>query len=140
MQLISFGSLSSAENAALVKLISYKVDYNKLWGTETGRSLDGTFSGSIIGVFPKLTITIRASKKPIVVDGTSRNAKWIESKLLSVFNREYETITYYDPYKNENKTKTFYFGDITSEVAKAVTSGGMKFNQLTIEAVATTKL
>lgn len=140
MQLIKFTGLTDAQNAAFAKLITYKVDYNKLWDTETGRSLDGTFSGTLIGLFPKITITIKAPKNPVTINSTTYTTRQIEQMLLKVFNSDYNSITYFDPYKNKNVTKTFYFGDISAEVVKAVQSSKMKFGKITIEAVATKKL
>ena len=40
-------------------LLSAKYEYNKLWGSDTGRNLKGKFTGTLVGVFPKLILTFR---------------------------------------------------------------------------------
>ena len=40
-------------------LLSAKYEYNKLWGSDTGRNLKGSFSGTLVGIFPKITLTFR---------------------------------------------------------------------------------
>ncbi|MBQ2349698.1 MAG: hypothetical protein II393_00245 [Cytophagales bacterium] len=64
-----------------------------------GRNLKGTFSGTLVGVFPKITLTFRKLTKaemniiaPILDSGT-------------------QSLTYYDPSTNSNKTLSTYTGD-----------------------------
>ena len=128
MQLISLASLTSSENQKLQKLLSYEVSYNKLWNSDTGRSLTGAFSGKLVGIFPKLKITIRAQGKDD------------RAIILKAFNRDFDNVTYYDPWHKSNKTKQFYFGDISTEITKAVTEGKLKYGSMDVELVATTKL
>lgn len=140
MQLIKFGGLTDVQNSAIVKLISYKVDYNKLWSTETGRSITGEFNGTLLGIFPKLTITIKAPKNPVIISGRTYNSREITKLLLTILNSDYNLITYFDPSKNRMVEKTFYFGDISTEVLKAVMDTKLRFGQISVEAVATTRL
>ena len=40
-------------------LLSAKYEFNKLWGSDTGRNLKGSFSGTLVGIYPKITLTFR---------------------------------------------------------------------------------
>lgn len=173
MQLIKFSSLTDAQNAVIAKLIDYKVEYNKLWSTDTGRSMTGEFSGTLIGIFPKIVLTIRAYRNNMyyktadtsvqsgktyysksgntysVVGNPTKSglssyyelvtARQAENILLTILNADYNNVTYFDPYKNTNRTAQFYFGDVTAEVTKAVTSS-LKYGQTSVELVATKKI
>ena len=84
-------------------LLSAKYEFNKLWGTDTGRNLKGRFSGTLVGVFPKIILTFRKLTKaemniiaPILDSGT-------------------QTLTYYDPSTNSNETISTYTGDWSYE-------------------------
>lgn len=64
-----------------------------------GRNLKGKFSGTLVGIFPKITLTFRKLTKaemniiaPILDSGT-------------------QSLTYYDPSTNSNKTLSTYTGD-----------------------------
>ena len=72
--------------------------YPKLWGEDTGRNLKGSFSGALLGVFPKLVITCRKLTQD-------------EVKLLApVFDASSQSVTYEDPVKG-TRTFTSYSGD-----------------------------
>lgn len=84
-------------------ILSAKYEYNKLWGTDTGRNLKGRFSGTLVGIFPKIILTFRKLTKaemniiaPILDSGT-------------------QSLTYYDPSTNSNKTISTYTGDWSYE-------------------------
>lgn len=80
-------------------LLSAKYEYNKLWGPDTGRNLAGKMSGTLVGIFPKIILTFRKLTQaemniiaPILDSGT-------------------QTLVYYDPSTNSNKTLSTYTGD-----------------------------
>ena len=90
-------------------LLSAKYEYNKLWGSDTGRNLKGKFSGTLVGIFPKIILTFRKLTKsemniiaPILDSGT-------------------QSLTYYDPSTNSNKTISTYTGDWSYENKSIVT-------------------
>ena len=33
-------------------LLSAKYEFNKLWGSDTGRNLKGKYTGTLVGIFP----------------------------------------------------------------------------------------
>ena len=80
-------------------LLSAKYEFNKLWGSDTGRNLKGKYTGTLVGIFPKIILTFRKLTKaemniiaPILDSGT-------------------QSLTYYDPSTNSNKTLSTYTGD-----------------------------
>ena len=90
-------------------LLSAKYEYNKLWGSDTGRNLKGKFSGTLVVIFPKITLTFRKLTKaemniiaPILDSGT-------------------QSLTYYDPSTNSNKTISTYTGDWSYENKQIMT-------------------
>lgn len=46
-----------------IKMAQYlteaKFGYHKIWGKDTGRSLSGDNSGTLKGIYPKITMTFR---------------------------------------------------------------------------------
>ena len=80
-------------------LLSAKYEYNKLWGSDTGRNLKGKFSGTLVGIFPKITLTFRKLTKA-------------EMNIIApILNSGTQTLKYYDPDTNSNKTIRTYTGD-----------------------------
>lgn len=80
-----------------------------------GRNLKGKFSGTLVGVFPKITLTFRKLTKaemniiaPILDSGT-------------------QSLTYYDPSTNSNKTLSTYTGDWSYE-NKSIMTKNESFN------------
>lgn len=76
-----------------------KFSYPKLWASDSGRNLAGKMTGTLIGVFPKLTLQF----KPLTKEELN-----IIAPILDSAN---QTVTYYDPNKNQNTTITTYTGD-----------------------------
>lgn len=84
-------------------LLSAKYEYNKLWGSDTGRNLKGKFSGTLVGVFPKITLTFRKLTKA-------------EMNIIApILDSSSQTLRYYDPTTNSNKTIITYTGDWSYE-------------------------
>lgn len=80
-------------------LLSAKYEFNKLWATDTGRNLAGRMTGSLIGIFPKLVLTFRKLTKEEL------------NIIAPILDSASQTVTYYDPNKNQNVTMTTYTGD-----------------------------
>lgn len=80
-------------------IVEAKYGYHKLWGSDSGRNLAGTQSGTLIGIFPKITIQF----KPL-----SRSE--IET-LAPILDSATQNLTYYDPVKKEKITISTYTGD-----------------------------
>lgn len=90
-------------------LLSAKYEFNKLWGSDTGRNLKGSFSGTLVGIFPKITLTFRKLTQA-------------EMNLIApILDSGSQSLTYYDPTTNSNKTITTYSGDWSYENKQIMT-------------------
>ena len=80
-------------------LLSAKYEYNKLWGTDTGRNLAGKMTGTLVGIFPKIILTFRKLTKS-------------EMNIVApILDSGSQIFVYYDPSLNENVTLSTYTGD-----------------------------
>ena len=80
-------------------LLQAKYEYNKLWGSDTGRNLAGKMSGTLVGVFPKLVLTFRKLSQAEL------------NIIAPILDSASQTTTYYDPTLNRNVTINTYTGD-----------------------------
>lgn len=98
-----------------VKMTQYltkaRFGYHKIWGKDTGRSLSGDNSGTLKGIYPKITMTFRRLNEEEV--GT----------ILSLFNKAENKVTFYNPdlkkkivnmscYSNDQEMEQEYLGKI----------------------------
>lgn len=80
-------------------LLSAKYEHNKLWADDTGRNLAGSMSGTLIGIFPKIILTFRKLTQ-------------VEMNIIApILDSASQSLTYYDPATNSNKTIPTYTGD-----------------------------
>lgn len=80
-------------------LVECKFGYHKIWGKDTGRNLAASNKGTLLGIFPKLTMQFRALTKD-------------ELELLSpIFNSANQDTNYYDPELKKQTTLSTYTGD-----------------------------
>lgn len=72
-----------------VKMAQYltkvKFGYHKIWGKDTGRSLSGDNSGTLKGIYPKITMTFRRLNDEEV------------GIILALFNKAENKVTFYNP-------------------------------------------
>ncbi|MBP3463767.1 MAG: hypothetical protein J6K45_04725 [Clostridia bacterium] len=59
--------------------------YHKIWGKDTGRALSGDNSGTLKGIYPKITMTFRKLNEEEL------------SIVLSLFNKAENKVTFYNP-------------------------------------------
>ena len=52
------GCLIKIDGEVVPKIINYNVQYNKLWGEDSGRNLAGEMMATLTGIFPKITLNI----------------------------------------------------------------------------------
>ena len=91
-------------------LLSAKFEFNKLWGSDTGRNLAGKMTGTLVGIFPKITLRFRKLTKA-------------EMNIIApILDSENQTLQYYDPTKDDIETITTYTGDWNYENKKVVDS------------------
>ena len=80
-------------------ILEAKYSYNKLWSSDSGRNLAGTQSGTLIGIFPKITVQFRKLTQA-------------ELEILApILDSARQTVKYYDPNKKAMTTMTTYTGD-----------------------------
>ena len=72
-----------------VKIAQYitkaKFGYHKIWGKDTGRALSGDNSGTLKGIYPKITMTFRKLNDEEI------------GIVLSLFNKAENKVTFYNP-------------------------------------------
>lgn len=84
-------------------LLSAKFEFNKLWGQDTGRNLAGSMTGTLVGIFPKIILTFRKLTQA-------------EMNIIApILDSANQTLSYYDPTKNDFVTITTYTGDWSYE-------------------------
>ena len=95
--------ISKDGGTTYIKVAQYiteaKFGYNKLWAGDTGRNLKGAFSGTLIGIFPKIILTF----KPLNKAELNIIAPYLDSAT--------QKVKYYDPNKNAIVTMNTYTGD-----------------------------
>ena len=80
-------------------IVEAKYSYNKLWSSDSGRNLAGTQTGTLVGIFPKIILQFRRLTQA-------------EFELIApILDSQYQTVTYYDPFKKVSNTITTYTGD-----------------------------
>lgn len=73
--------------------------YNKLWGSDSGRNLAGTQSGTLIGIFPKLKVSfIPLTRQELEM-------------LVPILDSATQNTTYYDPLLKKKTIMSTYTGD-----------------------------
>lgn len=80
-------------------ILEVEYGYNKLWGTDIGRNMAGTNSGTFLGIFPKLRITFRKTTQQELED------------LAEILDSPVQYVTYYDPKLKRLYEMDTYTGD-----------------------------
>ena len=80
-------------------LTQAKFGYHKLWSPDSGRTLSGKQSGTLMGIFPKITMTFRSLSKEEL------------TYLAPHFDNARQTVSYPDPNKNTQVSMETYTGD-----------------------------
>ena len=80
-------------------IVQVEYQYPKLWGEDTGRNLAGTFTGTLLGIFPKIIVQFRKLTKE-------------ELEIIApILDSQSQIVQYYDPLKKENIEIKTYTGD-----------------------------
>ena len=90
----------------LGKKTAYKVGYHKLWASDAGRSMTGENKGTLIGIFPKITVNM------------GRMSEEDTSAIVNLTMQARTDVKYYDVGKQGLVTASFYFGDVSTELEK----------------------
>lgn len=97
------GNLLTIDGVTIPELVSYKVTQAKLW-KDADRNMNGDVRATLIGVFPKIELTIGLVNRA--------RAAAISAKL----DKAYFSVTYFDPSLNANRTAQYYAGDYSFEL------------------------
>ena len=109
-------------------LTNIKFGYNKVWGTDSGRnSLSGKYTGTLVGIFPKIICTFRRLTKTEI------------ETLIPILDSATQITTYYDPYKKTKITITTYSGDYELEQKRLFSDVAVKGQPFSISFIATDK-
>lgn len=80
-------------------VVEVNFGYYKLWDGDSGRNLAGSMKGTLIGIFPKITMQFRGLTQA-------------ELEIIApILDSKTQSVQYYDPYKKANRTMTTYTGD-----------------------------
>ena len=80
-------------------LLEAKYGYHKLWASDTGRNLAGVNTGTLIGIFPKITMQFRKLTKTEL------------ETIAPILDSPIQNVRYYDPNKHAYITIETYTGD-----------------------------
>ena len=80
-------------------IVEAKYGYNKLWASDSGRNLAGAMTGTLIGIFPKITLQFRKLTKSEL------------ETIAPILDSATQTVRYYDPKKHAYVTIDTYTGD-----------------------------
>ena len=80
-------------------LVEAKYGFNKLWASDSGRNLKGEMTGTLVGIFPKLTLQFRKLTKAEL------------ELLVPLLDSATQVVRYYDPRKKAYYEMSTYTGD-----------------------------
>lgn len=106
-------------------LTEIEFGYYKIWSKDTGRNQNASYKGTIKGIFPKFTLHF----KPLTKTELEAVAQEID--------KQYQSVTYYDPNKKANKTIDTYAGDWAVRNKGLIETHGVKNDPFSISLIAT---
>lgn len=117
------GCLIKIDGEVVPKIINYNVQYNKLWGEDSGRNLAGEMMATLTGIFPKITLNIGTVNKDEMA--------WFLAKA----NKAKIVVEWYDAEIKGMRTADFYSNDITTELksSKKMIYNGFSWNVIPIK-------
>ena len=100
---------AKGDYVTLGRQTEYKVKYCKLWSSDTGRSMTGENKGTLIGIFPKITVKLgRLSEDDM-------------SAIINLTMQARAEVKYYDVGSKALTTASFYFGDVSADLERQST-------------------
>lgn len=80
-------------------ILEAKFGYHKIWGSDSGRNMAGTWGGTLIGIFPKITVQFKKLTRSQL------------EQMTSILDSPSQTLKYYDPNKKNIVSMTTYTND-----------------------------
>jgi|GEM_PF-3341798 len=102
-------------------LTPFKIGRPKLWGDDTGRLMSGEMTGTLKGIFPKLTVIF-----------APKNESDLE-KLCNILDTAWQTIEYYNPIQH----KVVQLGTYTNDYEVSIINAVPFFDDVTVSFIAT---
>jgi hypothetical protein len=101
----------------LNEMVSYKVNYSKLW-KDADRNMNGDISSTFIGIFPNIdaeTTPLTQAQVGVICDA---------------LDQSFFTATFWDPSSNAQRTASFYASDYSVELLSRATGtyGSVSFS------------
>lgn len=107
-------------------IVQAEYGYNKLFASDSGRSLSGEMVATLIGIFPKIILQFRKLTKA-------------ELEIIApILDSATQNVTYYDPNKKATITITTYTGDY-SVTNKSIVNGDRKNEGFSCSFISTRK-
>lgn len=104
-------------------LTPFTIEKNKLWGDDTGRVMSGKMFGTLVGVYPKLTVTFHFKSEVA------------QSALLAELDTAWQSVEYYNPTTRTMVTMGTYTNDYKVEVINLEPM----YNEITVSFIAVDK-
>lgn len=104
MKVTYSGDLLRIDGQKVPKIINYDVEYDKLWGSDSGRSLAGDMKATLVGIFPKICLKIGAT--------TEDDMSWFLSKA----NKAFITVEWYDAEIKGTRTAQCYSNNLKASL------------------------
>jgi len=80
-------------------LVEAKYGYHKLWGKDSGRNLNGDITGTLLGIFPKITLEFKPLTKTEL------------ETIVPLLDKPSQIVRYYDANKKTYVEMSTYAGD-----------------------------
>lgn len=94
------GDLLKIDGEKVPKIINYDVEYEKLWGSDSGRNIAGDMKATLVGIFPKIYLKIGTTNE--------NEMAWFLSKA----NKAVITVEWYDGEIKGTRTSQFYSNNL----------------------------
>lgn len=107
-------------------IVQAQYQYNKLWAEDSGRNLAGVQTGTLIGIFPKIILQFRRLTKSEL------------QQIAPILDSPSQSVTYFDPNKQQYETIETYTGDYEI-VNKNIVNENMKNEGFQISFIAKRK-
>lgn len=105
-------------------IVQAEYQYPKLWGEDTGRNLAGSFTGTLLGIFPKIIVQFRKLSKDEL------------ETIAPILDSQSQNVTYYDPVEKQNITIQTYTGDWSIVNKSIIGHNGIKNEGFSISFIA----
>lgn len=115
------GSFITINNTSLPYIKQFKVGRNKLW-KDADRNMSGTVNATLIGIFPKITITTR------------RLTQEEMAQLCAILDLPYFTVQWFDVRTQTTTTGMYYASDYETEILEGEKSRGL-YKGLTVNLI-----